>query len=960
MKLTFSSARQLRNDPLLRYLSEVNYPLLDEGFIGKKRIHVGFAGDFKAVPILSQLRENATFVNYIESLHEDSLLFVCGKDNISLFAHSLPKYIKEIIHSSFESLANYGGILLDDGSLQYDLKSLAVGSHYAINLLLGNRENSLDSLLSTPKSVVDAFGRGSFRGPSDYQILASRWDILPEENGNPFNRQFYLVDKGKIIFYSGEITSNVVSSFVTHGVNETRITYELKDGLKIERIIFLSSQLKGCPEAIEIQEVNLLSKTNRDLEICFTGMFGFSNPSCAENDVIYQTVIQESSILENENKEIVSISPHYYPVYFKDKMRFFGFKSEEGFATSFTSDAISFLNGGTISSPRGINSLNKSLAKKGASFFALKKEIHLIRNEEKHLFSYTGMVKIEKDEGDLREKITNFLSNYGDYKKIEEIRKNREEEFKNYSSSFSVSSTKPHFDSLLNRNLPFQNLYQTFVSRSFSLTQKGYREIGFREIQDLYASIPYFVAEHKETLAKKLLIEWVKNVYPFGYANHNFYYVGKEPGYSSDDALWLLLATMEYIELTDDHEILDEVFLTADHKNSRSLRKTLRSIVNYSGTISVGKHGLPLLDLADWNDCLKIDGESALTGPEKEALYQKQIQEGLIKEGGALSNEGSESVMNAFLLIAGLNKILLHQTLFSKEEIRFYQETKNNLENNVKKFAWIEGYFARVLINKKDSKYSYVGSLKDELSDNTLLKNGSIYLNSFSWSVLANVAREEEIKAMISLIDKHLKTKVGYKLCSKGDLTLLGTKDSATSHYFPGDRENGGVFKHAAMMFVESLFLAAKRVKDESLKETLLDDAYFMLEVAFPYYTLNAPYLYKGNPRFCTQYANPYSLESVGPILSGTATWMLISLKESLGISFLNPKEEVCPLLPKNSEEISYRYKVKNGEFLVHVHKNKGTYAKGIRNITFDGTKVEKVNFDPLSEGKHIVEILMK
>jgi len=62
------------------------------------------------------------------------------------------------------------------------------------------------------------------------------------------------------------------------------------------------------------------------------------------------------------------------------------------------------------------------------------------------------------------------------------------------------------------------------MSRSFGQTQKGYREIGFREIQDLFASMYYFINIGYQDFVKELLFEWTANVYKMGYANHNFYW----------------------------------------------------------------------------------------------------------------------------------------------------------------------------------------------------------------------------------------------------------------------------------------------------------------------------------------------------------------------------------------------------------------------------------------------------
>ena len=82
------------------------------------------------------------------------------------------------------------------------------------------------------------------------------------------------------------------------------------------------------------------------------------------------------------------------------------------------------------------------------------------------------------------------------------------------------------------------------------------------------------------------------------------------------------------------------------------------------------------------------------------------------------------------------------------------------------------------------------------------------------------------------------------------------------------------------MMFVVALLKASKVVKDEKLKKKLLEDADYMLEIVYPYNVLKNPYLYKGNPRLCTQYVNSITQEHIGPVLSGTATWLLLALLE--------------------------------------------------------------------------------
>jgi len=121
--------------------------------------------------------------------------------------------------------------------------------------------------------------------------------------------------------------------------------------------------------------------------------------------------------------------------------------------------------------------------------------------------------------------------------------------------------------------------------------------------------------------------------------------------------------------------------------------------------------------------------------------------------------------------------------------------------------------------------------------------------------VLADAASEEQISIMLDSIERTLKTPYGLKLVTLTDLGKL-SDDTATGHYFPGDRENGGVFKHAAMMATAAMFKAAKQVKSKELAARLANLGYWMIDLVAPYRTMLDPFSVCGNPRFCTQYNN--------------------------------------------------------------------------------------------------------
>jgi cellobiose phosphorylase len=910
----------------------------------KNETYLGFVGLTKKAPIIKALLAHEEVRSFLdeEGLNKESGYLDSSSLHFADREVSLPEAIKKIVNEEVDVIKDYGGYLDEDGNEHLNLFSPEVGPHYGVNLLLGWREEYKEPLLSTPKSVVDQYGRGSFRGAANFQVLATRWDIRPEENGNPFNRQFYILENNKQIFYSANVKENVLEAFCVHYPGKSVISYVLKDGLKIERTIFLLDQKEGLPEAVEAQIVKLVSSKKRHLRIVFTGMFGFSNPECQEVDVVYQTLIHQSEAIVDSDNNVVALSPSYYPSYFKYQMRFASIVSGGTYMDSFSNDVNSFLGNGDINHPDGLMRLDSSLLYKGASFFAMDKDID-VDESPKYVISYAGMVDAEKEKDPdalLRKKLGALLSLYPDERSLLSELERKEKAFHDYSSFYQARSGDEGYISMVNRNLVYQNMYQSFVSRSFAQTQKGYREIGFREIQDLYASFPYLINSGHKDLAKDLLAKWIVNVYKMGYANHNFFYVGKEPGLCSDDQIWLLKGVATYISLSEDIGILDESFEMADG-SSRKLIDTIDAIITYSGMISIGEHDLPLLDSADWNDCLKIDDDHLL-GPVKEKAYLRQLKRSGAPYGSRFISEQSESVMNAFLLIEGMDEIRPFITK-GKSLLKKIDDIEKRMKASLHKNAFINGYYARVLINRKHPKngITYVGAPGDGLSNNKELDNGSLYLNSLSWALLSGVSNEEETRSMLCLAKKYLKTSSGYKLCTDEDLTLTGAKQAATSHYYPGDRENGGVFKHADMMFVSALLKGSKSSFKDEIKGEMLDEAYFTMDIVYPYHVLRDPYIYKGNPRFCTQYNNPLNKENIGPMLSGTATWTLLSILSSSGVSFANGGLSFKPRLSLDKKERRFSLHLLDATYDVSVFKEQGRYAYEIASMNVDGMEIE-------------------
>ena len=95
-------------------------------------------------------------------------------------------------------------------------------------------------------------------------------------------------------------------------------------------------------------------------------------------------------------------------------------------------------------------------------------------------------------------------------------------------------------------------------------------------------------------------------------------------------------------------------------------------------------------------------------------------------------------------------------------------------------------------------------------------------------------------------------------------------------------------------------------LKDEALARRLAGLAFFMIRRTVPYAAMDNPYVLKGNPRFCTQYNNSETGENIGPMLSGTASWLTLAVYEFLGLEVGAQAVSFSPILPSGMERMGY------------------------------------------------------
>lgn len=970
---TYTSARTetRRPDEALRRLFTANYRgECDALFLSSRCDQVaGVCGLPFRAPVMKELRKVPGMAELIARLKQsgDSLLIdASSPDALAAFRHSagsvsresLPTELARELGRIISSVRDWAGAINEKGEHVIDLRTPSPGPHFFVNLLLGNRMGFDHPLQTTPKSVVDRLGRGSFRSHAATQVLATRWDLRQEENGFPCNRQFYLTEGGKQIFYSADPESASISrGECVHGQNHTRISYETACRLRVARTIFLPKQENGLPLAVEVQRIDITNESDapRTLRLVYTGMFGPSKPGALQEDVLYSTIIMEGGVLYNEDGSVRAVSPNYFPAQDRDDLRFHSMvvRSGEGnrFPDEFCLNYNDFVGRGSLEAPEGLYPLPNEISRKGPGFFALACEIAVAPGETATIDNFTGLVSRKGNPSfsadSLARETDALLSRYAKKDSVPAALREVREFYEAYSSFFALEESRRDFAVYCSKNLPFQVLYQTFVSRSFGQTQKGYREIGFREIQDIFASLYYFNAQGNAPFVKRLIAEWAAQVHAFGYANHNFFWEGKEAGKWSDDALWLHQAVGRYVRLTGDLSILDEQVSVAgsDPAAKRSIYETLVAAVRYSAEISVGKHGLPLLDRADWNDCLRLD-RNYHDGPEKERIW---------REKGTYESDGTESVMNGFLAVLAIKE--LHALALKKKDKKtadWLSGIRDSMTSNLRAHAWKGGAYARLLFNQYPG-FAYAGADGDGLATDS--SGGTFFLNSFSWSVLSGVADDAQVASMLEVVRRKLKTPFGLKLVSPNDLSRV-VPEAASAEYFPGDRENGAVFKHASMMAVSAMLDAAKTVADRALAKELADEAWTMIDLVYPGRTMGNPFVLAGNPRFCTQYNNSETGENIGPLVSGTATWLILSLLKAYGIDLTDETLTLDPILRPSERAAAVTLRIGRATVRVEYAKGDGfrRLADGGLALTLDGERIEG-NAVPLSRltGEHRV-----
>ncbi|MFO7868089.1 MAG: hypothetical protein R6U95_02180 [Bacteroidales bacterium] len=496
--------------------------------------------------------------------------------------------------------------------------------------------------------------------------------------------------------------------------------------------------------------------------------------------------------------------------------------------------------------------------------------------------------------------------------------------WENYLSVMHIESPDPSFNSMINVHNPRQCHTTKNWSRYLSLYQLGYgaRGIGFRDSsQDLIGALSHMPEEGRE-LAEKLLSVQKPN----GSAMHQFFPSTMEanegdsreepelPDYYGDDHLWIIQTVSQYLKETGNLDFLQkeipfyEKNVPVEKREKGTVLEHIKRALNFTWN-DRGKHGLPHLGFADWNDTVNLAN-------------------------------GSESLFNASLFGKAIIEMYDVCDAIGDEE---YKATLNTYYDEMKKAVNETAWDGKWWIRYFRANGEPIGSNQNE--------KGKIYTNGQSWPVIAGFSEGERMISSLDSVNEKLNTQNGIKLSWPG-YNGFDPEIGGVSTYPPGAKENGGIFLHANPWVMIAETIAGRGDKafqyynqiNPASKNNQLD----VFE--------SEPYCY---PQNILGDEHPQFGLGRNAWLSGTSSWTYIAGTQWIaGVRPTITGLIVDPCIPAEWETLKVTRKFRGATYIISI-SNPDNVTNGIKEIIVNGKKIEGNKLPIFTQGEVNVEVTM-
>lgn len=266
----------------------------------------------------------------------------------------------------------------------------------------------------------------------------------------------------------------------------------------------------------------------------------------------------------------------------------------------------------------------------------------------------------------------------------------------------------------------------------------------------------------------------------------------------SDDLLWLVYLTCEYIEFTSDYSILqietpflvgkeleeneNEKYDKFEHSSKKGtiLEHCFKAIER---SFNFGKNGLPKIGSGDWNDGLSNVGTKGIGESVWLGFFLYNILDRFIKILKQKSE--NESQISEVDIQNSNNKVHEIQICDFSKKIEEYEKVMQQLKKALNTNGWDGSWFKRAFMDDGN----ILGSMEnDECRIDSIAQ---------SWSIISNAGDNDKKFISMESLENHLVDK------ENGIIKLLDPpfekgklNPGYIKSYLPGVRENGGQYTH--------------------------------------------------------------------------------------------------------------------------------------------------------------------
>lgn len=755
------------------------------------------------------------------------------------------------------------------------------------------------------------------------RITRYRYNNVPIDMGG---RYFYINDGESVWSPSwSPVKADLDSYTCRHGMGYTVIK-GAKNGIEAETTFFVPVNYNG-----EVQKVVLKNTSDVDKHFELYSLVEWCLWDANDDSTNFQRNFSTGEV------EIHG-STIFHRTEYKERRDHFAFYHTTADISGFDTDRDSFLglyNGFDKPDVVFENQSKNSRALGWSPVASHRISVDLKAGEEKSIVFILGYVENPFEEKFLadgsmnKSKAYDMIEQIGTPEKADKALCELKAYWESLLSQYSVDSP----DEKLNRMVNIWNQYQCMVtfnmSRSASYFESGIgRGMGFRDSnQDILG----FVHQIPDR-ARERIIDLASTQLPDGNCYHQYQPLTKKGNSDigsnfSDDPLWMILSTAQYIKETGDLSILDEM---VPYDNDPAQAKTMMHHLKLSFervVNNLGPHGLPLIMRADWNDCLNLNCFSYTPG--------ESFQTTTSKDGKV-----AESVMVACMFTFIIPEYI------ALCKIRGLDEDARVAEEAVKAMAdaiMTHGYDGEWFLRAYDDFGRKVGSSENE--------EGKIFIEPQGFAVLSGLGKEsgKDLRALES-VNKYLSTERGLVLNNPA-FTKYFVEYGEISTYPGGYKENAGIFCHnnAWIICAEAFVGHGER--------------------AFEYYSKIAPAynediseIHKTEPYVYAQMiagkdAKPEHFgQAKNSWLTGTAAWNFVAVSQYiLGIAPDYDGLRIDPCIPSDWDGFKASRLFRGARYNITV-SNPENVCKGVKTIKCDGVRLSS-NLVPAFEAGTVHEV---